>query len=102
MMELPVQLSKPRIERLYDFLNRDYKEAKEIEMDNQKSLASGDKQLKSKFLNFEDFLNHPHLPPFLATRMNTIAKDKFRDFHDFEHEIIQEIVKKNPYMTWSV
>ena len=28
MMELPVQLKQPRIERIYDFLHRDYEEAK--------------------------------------------------------------------------
>ena len=65
-------------------------------------MLKGDKQLKSEFLNFEDFLNHPHLPPFLATKVNYLAKDNFRDFHNYEEEIIMEIVRKYPYMTWNV
>jgi hypothetical protein len=43
MFELPVQLKMPRIDRLYDFLHRDYAEAKQIEEENQMSLASGER-----------------------------------------------------------
>lgn len=43
MMELPIQLKMPRIERLYDFLHRDYKEAKVIESQNQRAMLKGDK-----------------------------------------------------------
>jgi hypothetical protein len=102
MMELPVMLRMPRIDRIYDFLNRDYAEAKEIEKQNQESLASGDKQIKAGFLNFEDFLNHPFLPPFLSVRESYHAKVDFEDYHNTEQEIINEIVHKNPYMTWNV
>lgn len=31
-----------------------------------------------------------------------MAKDNFKDFHNFEEEIIMEIVNKYPYMTWNV
>jgi len=82
-------------------LHRDYAEAKEIEAENQKSFA-GEKMMKSKYLNFEDFLNHPFLPPFLSSKVNYHAKESFDDFHNSEQEIIQEIVNKNPYMTWNV
>ena len=58
--------------------------------------------MKAKYLNFEDFLNHPFLPPYLASKVNYHAKENFDDFHDFEQEIIGEIVNKNPYMTWNV
>ena len=41
MIELSRQLQLPRIDRFYDFLHRDYAEAKEIEAENQKSIAGG-------------------------------------------------------------
>jgi hypothetical protein len=102
MLELPVQLKMPSIDRIYDFLHRDYAEAKQIEKENQESLASGEKQMKAGYLNFEDFLNHPHLPPFMSSKVNYHAKEDFKDFHDAEQEIIGEIVEQNPYMTWNV
>lgn len=102
MLELPVQLKMPIIDRLFDFLHRDYAETQEIEKQNQESLASGEKQMRSDFLNFEDFMNHPFLPPFLATKTSYHAKVDFKDFHNYEQEIIQEVVDQNPYMTWNV
>ena len=102
MLELPVHLKMPRIDRIYDFLHRDYAETQQIEKENQESLAHGEKQMKARYLNFEDFLNHPFLPPFMSEKASYRAKDKFKDFHNCEQEIIQEIVKKNPYMTWNV
>ena len=46
MIELSRQLQLPRLDRYYDFLHRDYEEAKEIEAENQKSFA-GEKQMKA-------------------------------------------------------
>lgn len=43
MLELPVMLKMPRIDRIYGFLHRDYAETKQIEKQNQESLASGEK-----------------------------------------------------------
>jgi len=102
MMELPRMLQLPRIERLYDFLERDFNEAKTIEKENQEALAHGEKQMKSKYLNFEDFLNHPNLPPFMSRQINYHMKERFNDHHNSEQEVISEIVEKNPYMTWSI
>jgi len=102
MLELPRMLQLPRIERLYDFLERDYSEAKEIEKQNQEAIANGEKQMKAKFLNFEDYLNHPDLPPFLQDKVNYHVKERFKDYHNAEQEVIKEIVDKNPYMTFSI
>jgi len=102
MMELPRMLQLPCIDRLYDFLERDYHETLEIEEDNKRSLASAEKQFKAKFLNFEDFLNHPNLPPFMADKVNYHIKERFADYHNSEKETIDEVVEKNPYMTWSI
>ena len=44
--------------------------------------------MKAKYLNFEDFLNHPHLPPFMATKVNYHEKHDFKDYHNTEDEII--------------
>lgn len=58
--------------------------------------------MKAKFCNFEDYLNHPDLPPFMAEHRNYFVKERFGDFHNSEQEVISEIVEKNPYMTRSV
>lgn len=42
-MDLPIFLRQPGIQRLYDFLERDYEEQVEIEKRLNKSLASGEK-----------------------------------------------------------
>ena len=102
MLELPRMLQLPRIERLYDFLERDYAEAKKIEEQLAASLAHGEKQFKHTFLNFEDFLNHPDLPPFASEPISYHMKERFKDFHNSEQEVIREVVDKDPYMTWGV
>jgi len=58
--------------------------------------------MKATYLNFEDFLNHPFLPPFMKSKVSYHAKEEFEDFHNYEEEIITEIVAQNPYMTWNV
>jgi len=57
---------------------------------------------KNEFCNFEQFLCHPDLPPFANQRKQYHIKESFADFHNAETEIIQEIVEKDPYMTWGV
>ena len=42
-MDLPIFLRQPGVQRLYDFLERDYEEQVEIEKRLNKSLASGEK-----------------------------------------------------------
>jgi len=42
------------------------------------------------------------LPPFGTERKQYHSKETFSDFHNAEQEIIQEIVEKDPYMTWGV
>lgn len=67
----------PRIERLYDFLTRDYKERKANEAENAIAMASDDKVLIGKHLNFEDVINHPALPQFLSKEKNYHIKYRF-------------------------
>jgi len=55
----------PRIERLYNFLTRDYEEIKANEEENILAMASDDKVVAGKHLNFEDVINHPSLPQFM-------------------------------------
>ena len=50
----------------------------------------------------EDYTNHPDQPPFSANKIDYHVKERFKDFHDFNKEVIAEIVAKDPYMTWGV
>ncbi len=62
MLELPRMLQLPRIERFFDFLTRSYEERKANEQENALAMASDDKVVMGKHLNFEDVVNHPSLP----------------------------------------
>ena len=92
MLELPRMLQLPRIERFYGFLTRDYEERQQNEEDSKQVQVNENKQIKARFLNFEDYLNHPHLPPFLAQRQSYHVKYRFDDFHNGEEETINEVV----------
>jgi hypothetical protein len=87
----------PRIERIYDFLTRDFKERKANEEENAIAMASDDKVIIGKHLNFEDVINHPALPQFLAKEKNYHIKFRFKDFHNDKREIIDELVNLGEY-----
>jgi len=91
MLDLPRFLQLPRIERLYDFLERDAEEQAEIERRLRQSQASGE-EFKPEYCNFEDFLNHSDLPPYSDTMVKYHVKEKFRDFHNHQGEVINEIL----------
>jgi hypothetical protein len=97
MLELPRLLQLPRIERLFDFLTRDYEERKANEEENAKAMASDDKIIIGKHLNFEDVINHPSLPQFLSKEKNYHIKYRFKDFHNDKREIIDELVNIKGY-----
>lgn len=42
------------------------------------------------------------MPPFARDECSYHVKERYRDYHDREHEVIEEVVAKNPYMTWGV
>jgi hypothetical protein len=90
----------PRIERFYAFLTRDYEEKQENESASKQVQVNEKKSIKAKFLNFEDFLNNPKLPVFLAQKQSYHVKYRFEDFHNGEQETIEEIVKKTDFTTW--
>jgi len=93
MIDLTRFLQLPRIERLYDFLERDYAEMIEIEKRLRQSQASGD-DFEVEFLNFEDFMNHPDLPPYSDEKIKYHVKERFTDFHDKKLEVIGEILAR--------
>lgn len=82
MLELARMLELPRIERLYEFLNRDYEERTENEQASKAAQVNENKSISSRFLNLEDFNNHPHLPTFLSEKQNYHVKYRFDDFHN--------------------
>jgi hypothetical protein len=92
----------PRIERFYDFLTRDYEEIKANEEENAIAMASDDRVIMGKHLNFEDVINHPGLPQFLSKEKNYHIKTRFKDFHNEKREIIDELVNLNEYDKMSV
>lgn len=102
MLDLPIFLKMPNIERLYDFLERDNEELVQIEKLLRQSQANGEKQFKHEYCNFEDFLNHPDLPPFAHDRVGYHVMERCKDYHNKEQEVIQQVVDKDPYMTWGV
>lgn len=54
------------------------------------------------FCNFEEFMSHPHLPPFGSEQKAFHVKQNFTDFHNSSQEIVQEMIDKDPHMTFSV
>lgn len=51
----------------------------------------------AKYLNFEDVINHPDLPPFLSKTKNYYTKYRFKDFHKENREIVNDLVNLNEY-----
>jgi len=83
-------------------MERDHEEFLQIEKLLKESLAKGEKQLKHEYCNFEDFLNHPDLPPFARDRVSYHVMERCKDYHNKEKEVISNIVAHDPYMTWGV
>lgn len=102
MLELPKFLEMPNIDRIYDFLERDYEEYHAIKKEQDELARNVDGDYKHQFCNMEDYTNHPDLPPFSEHKIDYHVKEKFKDYHDFNKEVIAEVVAKDPYMTWSV
>ncbi len=102
MLEFPKFLEMPNIDRIYDFLMRDYEEYHAIKKEQDELSRNIDGSYKHRFCNMEDYTNHPDLPPFSANKIDYHVKERFKDFHDFNKEVIAEIVAKDPYMTWGV
>tara|TARA_B110000285_G_scaffold235512_1_gene317714 strand:- start:1668 stop:1937 length:270 start_codon:yes stop_codon:yes gene_type:complete len=47
-------------------------------------------------------MSHPQLPPFGQDQKAFHVKQHFTDFHNSSQEIVQEMIDKDPHMTWSV
>ena len=57
---------------------------------------------RNQFCNFEEFMSHPKLPPFGTEQKSFHVKEHFHDFHSSEQEMVQEMINKDPYMSWGV
>lgn len=57
---------------------------------------------KPMFCNFEDFTQHPRLPPFSNARITYHLVEKFQDFHNHEVEVLKEVVETEPEAQWGV
>jgi hypothetical protein len=66
MLDLPKMLQQKNIQRIYPFLERDYEEYLLTQKDQNEVYTS--KIKKNEFCNFEQFLSHPDLPPFAASK----------------------------------
>ena len=66
----------------------------EIEKKLRQSQASGSKEYMPEFLNFEDFMNHPDLPPYSDELVKYHVKERFTDFHDKKQEVIGEVLER--------
>ena len=100
MLDFPKILHAPLIERIYPFLERDHDEYVLTMQDHNKVNLKDEE--KHEFCNFEDIMTHPDLPPFARKRVQYHVKETFQDFHNSEQELINEIVMKDPYMTWNI
>ena len=94
MVDLARFMQLPRLERLYDFLERDYDEMMAIEEKLRASQASGSREYQPEFLNFEDFMNHPELPPYSDELIKYHVKERFNDFHDKKQEVVGEVLER--------
>jgi len=47
-------------------------------------------------------LSHPQLPPFGSEEKSFHVKTNFVDFHNSAVEIVEEMIEKDPHMTWTV
>ena len=102
MLDFPKYLEMPNIDRIYDFLFRDFVEYNAIKKEQDELLRNPEGACKHIFCNMEDYTNHPDLPPFSSKRIDYHVKERFKDYHNFEKEVIAEVVAKDPYMTFGV
>lgn len=102
MLDLPKFFAGPCIDRIYDFLCRDYDEYNAIKKEQDEMLRNPDGACKYRFCNLEDYTNHPDLPPFSSKSIDYHVKESFKDHHNFDKEVIAEVVAKDPYMTFGV
>ena len=102
MLEIPKLLQMPRIERLYDFLTRDADEKAANDIERAKAQASDNSLVQSKFLNFEDQLNHPNLETYQSEKCNYHLKYRFDDHHDQNLEIANDLKNRTDYMSLKV
>jgi hypothetical protein len=102
MLDLPKFLEMPNTDRIYNFLYRDFVEYNEIKKEQDELLRNPEGACKHVFCNMEDFSNHPDLPPFASVPIDYHVKERFKDYHNFDKEVIAEVVAKDPYMTFGV
>lgn len=81
MMEFPRLLQLPRIERLYEFLTRDYSEKRANQEQAKLAASANDAVFEDAFLNMERVINHPDLEEYLSKPVNYHIKMRFNDFH---------------------
>ena len=66
----------------------------EIERKLKAAQASNTVEFLPDFLNFEDFMNHPDLPPYSDELVKYHVKEHFKDFHAKKGEVIGEILDR--------
>lgn len=101
MLDFPKFLQQNNVKRIFPFLERDYEEYQQTLKDQDEVYVVKNKQ-RNQFCNFEEFLSHPKLPPFGTDQKSFHVKETFHDFHNSEKEIVNEMIEKDPYMTWGV
>lgn len=101
MLDLPKFLESDLLSRFYPFLERDHNEFMAIYRD-QEALHLQPNREQSSFCNFEDFICHPDLAPFSSEQVHHHVMQDFTDYHNYEEELYEEVIKEDPYMTWAV
>lgn len=102
MLDFPKFLQFQNIKRIYPFLERDYEEYLQTKQDQEDVYVKPTDSKSKNFCNFEEFMSHPQLPPFGSEQKAFHIKQNFVDFHNSEKEIVQEMIDKDPHMTWTV
>lgn len=102
MLDLPSYLHQPIITRIYDFFERDADEIDTIKEREKDMYKASHVPYKPLFCNFEDFTQHPKLPPFSNARITYHLIEKFQDFHNHEVEVLKEVIESEPEAQWGV
>jgi len=102
MLDLPTYLDQPIITRIYEFFQRDHDEIQAIKGREKDMYKASHVAFKPLFCNFEDFTHHPKLPNFSNARITYHLVEKFKDFHNHEVEILDEVISSEPEAQWGV
>ena len=102
MLDLPSYLNQPIIKRIYRFFERDHEEKKALKEQEKDMYKANYVPFKPLFCNFEDHTFHPKLPAFSNARITYHLIEKFKDFHNHEGEVLDEVINSPPEAQWGV